>query len=69
MKTTYRLKYGIPLLPINSVIEFDEINGGVYHLEEGIIRDHPLRQGLAGYLWLLRKCGDKFLEEIKDAKE
>lgn len=50
----YKLLKNIPLLNKGHIFEFDIESGYVYGVEKDKVNEHPLRSGLAGYLWLLR---------------
>lgn len=52
----YKLKVDIPFLKKGDVFAFDIELGNVYSVNEKsqVVCEYPLRQGLAGYLWLLR---------------
>ncbi len=49
----YRLIKNVPLLR-KSIYFFDTETGHVFGSYKGKQYEYPLRQGLAGYLWLLR---------------
>jgi len=58
----YKLKIDLPVLIKGAIYHFDMETGFVYRKEVSLTT--PLRQGLAGYLWLL--IGDKrYMKLIK----
>ena len=66
-----RLKKDFPMLRKGSKFFFGEQSGDVFGYEnENKVMDHPLRQGLAGYLWLL-SCGEsnKYIEKVEYSDE
>ncbi len=62
----FKLLIDLPFLKKGTVYWFDEETGKI-HWENGgkdNFSDYPLREGLAGYLWMLR-TETKYLKELK----
>ena len=53
-RSTYRLLVDLPMLTKGTYFVFYEATGNINWLNKGVEPEYPLRQGLAGYLWLLR---------------
>ena len=49
----YTLIVDLPFLPKGAVYQFDKETGFVYRVVAAKPFEYPLRNGLAGYLWLL----------------
>lgn len=49
----YTIIVDLPFLPKGTIYRFDNETGFVYRVADGIPFEHPLRIGLAAYLWLL----------------
>ncbi len=49
----FRLKVDLPYLPKGAIYDFDDETACVYRVVDKITNEIPLRNGLAGYLWLL----------------
>jgi hypothetical protein len=61
----YELKVDLPFLKKGKRFSFDYDLGWVYGFENVDKRmEYPLREGLAGYLWLLKTENDKYLKEV-----
>lgn len=66
MNRIFEMKKELPLFIKGARYSLDEESGVVYRLDENDKPgQYPLRTGLAGYLWLLRYEGKKYLKEIK----
>lgn len=55
----------VPMFYKDSVFYFDFDEAMVYGVEDDKVNETPLRQGLAGYLWLLR-YEPGYFRKIKD---
>lgn len=61
----YKLLIDIPLFAKNSIYLFDFENDYIYFVgNTGIISEFPLRESLAGYLWLLLSEDEDYFQEI-----
>ena len=49
----YRLIHDLPFLKAGTVFVFYDSTALVHWIDNGQETEYPLRQGLAGYLWLL----------------
>lgn len=56
----YTLTVDLPFLAKGNTYRFDDETGFIYRVINGEPFDHPLRSGLAGYLWLLLTERDKY---------
>lgn len=50
---TFELLVELPFLPKGRLFWFDDDTGNVFAVLDGKIAEYPLRNALAGYLWLL----------------
>lgn len=56
-----RLKINLPMLPKDAIYEFDDETAMVWRIDDNGKRfEYPLRNGLSGYLNLLRMDGSKY---------
>jgi hypothetical protein len=61
----FKLMINLPFLRKGSLFDFEYQTAWVYGIEEsGERMEYPLRDGLAGYLWLLKTEGSRYLKEV-----
>ena len=67
----FRLIVDLPFLEKGSLYYFEIDTGYVYWYikEKGEFSEYGLRPGLAGYLWLLKTEGGKYLRRAKRPKK
>ena len=62
MSRRYKITKDIPLFKKDSVFIFFEDSESVFRVyDDGTFAEYPLREELAGYLWLIK---DDFLQEV-----
>lgn len=62
-RRTYELRVDLPFLTKGTVFVFYDSTGNVHWIDNGKETNHPLRNGLAGYLWLLL-TERKYMKEL-----
>ncbi len=64
----FKLKIDVPFLKKGDEFWMHDRDGLVYWIDKGKVCEYPLRNGLAGYLWLLctEKRYMKFIESEED---
>ena len=67
-RSVYKLTVDIPMLNKETLFVFYDGSGHVYWIDDGRETDIPLRDGLAGYLWLLR-TENKYMKLIESDYE
>ena len=62
----FKMKVDLPYLHKGMIYYTDYETGQIWGMEsDGTKMEYELRQGLAGYIWLLIADGRKYLREIK----
>ncbi len=61
---TYQLKIDLPFLKKGRAFVFEDDTANVYAVLDGKVATYPLREGLAGYLWMLLTEKNKYLEPV-----
>lgn len=64
----FELLVDLPFLKQRRVFAFDDDTGNVFAILDGVESSYPLRNGLAGYLWLLLTC-DEYMKDRNDFQQ
>jgi hypothetical protein len=61
----FQLRVDLPFMKVGNLYSFDDEIGWVYRCnDDGSRWEYPLREGLRGYLWLLKSENDTYLKEV-----